>query len=507
MALLGVQAPRLSHVPDGDTARGDKAVEFARWCGMTLYPWQEELLRDMCRTAADGVWAAREVVVSLARQNGKGEVLVARELAGIFLFGEKSIFHSAHFMDTAIDAQKRLWEIIEASEDLMYWWEGSEFDGVPVKRTGNGKESIEFPNGAMIYFRTRTKKTGRGLSVDLLILDECFDLPKETHASLSKLIRAKQRAQAVYISSPVNRMEHHHGAVFSAKRWAGVAGAKRVLFKEWSPGEDDDPFDQGTWARCNPSMVDEGFGAQLSDIEADAEAAKNSEVLLEAFLVETLGKGDWYPRDGESEQRELLTDLQKWDKAHGTPMAPSDSCVGISVSPAGDDVAFVAAIRDGDKAFLSLSPLSEFERASTLKAVERAVSNNDPLGVVIDPIGQASTLLGGLEKQGVDPLQLSGSKVSAAYELFIRLVRECRIIHDGNPRWIEAWQVAEEKPGKYRCLYQNDPKVVPLVAASFAVWGLQELEIPEQVQVKKKTMFVGKAKPVKAGRRAELIDF
>lgn len=114
MTLLGVQEPRLSLIPEGDMRRGEEAVQFARWCGMTLYPWQEDLLRNMCRTDESGRWSAREVLTVVARQNGKGEVLVARELAGIYLFGERSIFHSAHFMDTAIDAQRRLWEIIEA---------------------------------------------------------------------------------------------------------------------------------------------------------------------------------------------------------------------------------------------------------------------------------------------------------------------------------------------------------------------------------------------------------
>ncbi|MDK6717623.1 hypothetical protein QP297_25360, partial [Escherichia coli] len=111
----------MSSVPEGDARRGEEAVQFARWCGMTLYPWQEGFLRDMCRTDASGNWSAREVVGVVARQNGKGEVIVARELAGVFLFGEKTIFHTAHFMDTAIDAQKRLWEVIEANDELMAW--------------------------------------------------------------------------------------------------------------------------------------------------------------------------------------------------------------------------------------------------------------------------------------------------------------------------------------------------------------------------------------------------
>ena len=157
--LLGEQEPRLSLVPDGDVARGDAAVEFCRAVGLTLYPWQEDLLRDMCRTRVDGSWSAREVIVPVARQNGKGEVLVARELVGIFLFGEMRIMHSAHFLDTAIDAGNRLWSIIESNEELMFWW-ADDFDEFPKLIKSNGKDAIHFPNGAKIYFRTRTKNIG-----------------------------------------------------------------------------------------------------------------------------------------------------------------------------------------------------------------------------------------------------------------------------------------------------------------------------------------------------------
>lgn len=508
MALLGVQEPRLSHVPAGDAARGDQAVEFARWCGLTLYPWQEELLRDMCRSDSEGNWAAREAVVIVPRQNGKGEVLLARELAGIYLFGERLIGHSAHFMDTAQEAQERLWEVIEGNEALFYWWEDDpSTPGVPRFGRTNGKENISFPTGQKILFRTRTDKTFRGLSIDLVIFDECFNLPNEINAAMSKTTRARERAQRVYISSPVDRMVHYHGAIFSAKRWAGIDGADGVLFKEWSPADEADIFDESTWAACNPSMVDRGAGAQLSDIKGDAAAAKNSEILRRQFMVESLGWGDWYPRDGDEEERELLTDLDTWADARRIPREVGESCVGIDVAPDGDGVGFVAAVQSGDEIFLSLSPLSEFSRGEMIDAVGRAVERNDPLGVVVDPIGQASTLINGLEKIEVDPVRLTGSKVSAAYELFIRLVAEKKIIHDGDPRWVEAWEVAAEKPGKYRCLYRNDPKVSPLVAASFAVWGLQELALPVEVKVETTRRFVGHARPVRARGRAEKMEF
>jgi hypothetical protein len=41
-----------------------------------------------------GKWAAFEAGLEVARQNGKGGVYEARELAGLFLLGERLLVHS-----------------------------------------------------------------------------------------------------------------------------------------------------------------------------------------------------------------------------------------------------------------------------------------------------------------------------------------------------------------------------------------------------------------------------
>lgn len=255
--LIGRQVPRLEVVPDGDATIADKAVEFCRAVGMTLYPWQEHFLRDMLLTGEDGTWASREVVSSVPRQNGKGEILVARELVGIYLLDEQRIMHSAHFLDTAIDAGERLFDLISMNPDLMGWW-ADQFSGEPKLIKSNGKDAIHFPNGAKIYFRTRTKKTGRGLSFDLVVFDECFDLPNEVYAAMDNTTKARPNAQKIFISSPVNRYEHSHGVVFSAKRWAAMDDAPGVMLKEWSPEEGADPFSREAWEQANPSLVEGG---------------------------------------------------------------------------------------------------------------------------------------------------------------------------------------------------------------------------------------------------------
>ncbi|BDX30943.1 hypothetical protein TUM20985_14900 [Mycobacterium antarcticum] len=69
--------------------------------GITLDPWQENVLQAAMGERRDGTWAARQVALSTPRQNGKSELIVLRALAGILLFDEQKIIVSAHQQDTA----------------------------------------------------------------------------------------------------------------------------------------------------------------------------------------------------------------------------------------------------------------------------------------------------------------------------------------------------------------------------------------------------------------------
>lgn len=495
--LIGCQTPVYEHVPEGDPEFANKAVEFVHWCGLDLYPWQEDYVRDSLLKTDDGMWSAREDVAILARQNGKGTCLVALELIFIYLCGTKRIMHSAHFLDTAMDARDRLWDVIEDHPGLMSWWE-DEHPGVPRPVLGNGKDAIKFPNGAKIYYRTRTKKTGRGLSFDLLIFDECFDLPNEIYAAMNNTTKARPNAKTIFISSPVNIKEHFHGDIFSAKRWAAMDGAKGMLFKEWSIADDDDPHDPESWAKANPSLVNEPRpGVQLDSVESESHAAKTSEALLDAFLVETLGKGEWVPRDADVGTDFVpIFDIARWKSQEiSTPPVKGVgySCIGIDVTPDGEKAGVVSAVEFDDKYFLSVSPVEDFDRDGVVESSVRAVEMNDPVGVVVDPSGQGSTLIAPFRSAGVDPEKASGSKVSIAYELLRRLFDEGRILHDGDSRWLEALNVAVERSrnGRFRSLERFGGDVTVLVAASLALWGLVELSprSPE-VEVKQKKKII-----------------
>lgn len=502
--LVGNQEPRYSSVPTGDPASAVEALWFIRDCGGTLYPWQEDLIFDMLLTRPNNTWSSREVVVPLARQNGKGEVLVWRELVGVYLFGERRILHTAHFLDTAVDARDRLWDVISENPELMNWWADDYPGAQPQLMKTNGKDAIIFPNGAKIYFRTRTKKTGRGLSIDLLVFDECFDLPNEVYSGMNPTTKARPNSQKIFISSPVNRYEHLHGAVFSAKRWQGLDGAPGVLFKEWSiDPKVSDPFDPTSWAACNPSLVTEPApGVQYEDVQSEALAAKNSQDLLETFLVETLGVGHWVPRDNDTSDFEPIIPFDSWkSKVDHRPLTTTDCTVAVDVSPDGSSVALVSAARTLNGGYhLRRSSLKQFDVDETVLAINSAVKNNDPIAVVMDSIGPSSVLVKPLQRLHVEPELMKARTVVSALQLFLQLFREGKITHDGDERWLDELKVAEfrEVGDTGRALTRRTGSVMGLVAATFAIWGLQEYEIPDEApEVEKTIRFTGRARPVR----------
>src|SRR5690606_10070246 len=102
--LAGAQRPRVEHVPDYVSSAGDEAIDFCDSIGLHLDPWQRHVIRHSLGERADGTYAAFEVGLIVPRQNGKGAVLEARELAGLFLLDEQLILHSAHeFKDLDVD--------------------------------------------------------------------------------------------------------------------------------------------------------------------------------------------------------------------------------------------------------------------------------------------------------------------------------------------------------------------------------------------------------------------
>ena len=275
---LGDQRPRICSVPPALSSAGTEAAELAASAGLVLDPWQAFILDQSLGERGDGKWASFEVGVICSRQNGKGSLLEARELAGLFLFGEQLILHSAHEFKTCSDSFRRIRQLVEDSRHLARH--------VKRIRTANGSEMIELKSGQRLRFVARSAGSGRGFAADLVILDEAYELGDAAMAALLPTLSARPNPQIWYTSTAGGPNSVQLGRV----RDRGVRGGDPSLaFFEWSAEDGDDPADPGAWAKANP-----GLGIRITEEYLRREHAALSP---EGFARERLGIGD-YPADG-----------------------------------------------------------------------------------------------------------------------------------------------------------------------------------------------------------------
>lgn len=464
--LEGRQEPEVLISAGSGGEHGEKAIELARRFGIRLMPWQEQQVRLSLATDGEGHWLHQDVVLICPRQNGKSLILEVVIMYRMFVLHQKIIF-TAQRWATAKSIRNRLWKRIKSRK-----WAARRL----TRNTASaGEAEMETSDGAKIQFTTRSNDMGRGFDqVDLLLLDEAYNLESGELDSLAPIQLASPDPQTYYTSSAVNQADHPKGMNLSRVREKALAGeAEGMLYSEFRAPEGADPDDPETWKLANPS-----YGVVATEKKVRSLRAKLTEI---GFGVEMLGWGEWFVTVGD-ESRDFVLDPADWSAAEASyPIQGVPACLGAAVAPAGEGVALVLAVRTDRGVHLSLGPVEEFDRQAVVTAVKATVDAVDPCAVVLDPKGPASTIIDPLEKAEIEPECLSWPKVVAATELLMTLFAEGSLTHDADPRWAEAAEVAEFRPGteRGRAFKEVQPVVSVLVAAAFAAWGLTEYGIPD----------------------------
>jgi phage terminase large subunit-like protein len=193
--LIGAQRPAWSHLPsEVRSSAGAEAIDLARAAGLVLDDWQSWVLDKSLGENDAGSWSAFEVALLVGRQNGKNAILEARELAGIVLFGDDLIVHTAHRADTTMEHFRRM---------EQYADEFDEFRRL-VKRVSrkNGDESIELKGGRRIKFVCRARNPGRGFSGSCIVFDEALaSLDGGVIGAMIPTLATRSMAQVWYTSS------------------------------------------------------------------------------------------------------------------------------------------------------------------------------------------------------------------------------------------------------------------------------------------------------------------
>lgn len=423
--LLGHRhAPaRVRHAPTAHSNAWEDVVDLMASLGTVLDSWQEDVLQAAMGERRDGTWSARQVGVSAPRQNGKSEIIVARALAGVLIFGEKSIVISAHQVDTAREVFNRIVDLIENNSSLER--------RVTNAHRAAGREYIEFTNGAKIRFKSRSIGSGRGFSCDCLLLDEAQILGAAAWSAILPTMSARPNPQVWLLGTPPT--EDDDSEVFERIRQLGIDGKERRLaYLEWSAYCTDDISDPATWAKANPA-----YGLRIGP---EAIATELASMSPQQFRCERLGI--WPDTVNDL----LVVTPAAWVLLHDVDSIPAYNVppIAIGVSMTRDGRISIGACWHVNAGTAEESDLTYYiEEIWAGSGVPLAIHwltmvAGRRIPVLIDEMSPAAQLIPLLKPRKVRVRKISTRDVIKGCLLFETHSREGTLVHGDQPRLTDS---------------------------------------------------------------------
>lgn len=465
---IGSQVPKIERIPAAQWSSFEDAVDIIGLAGKVLDPWQEHVLEGALGERADGRWTAFEVGLIVPRQNGKNVVIEARELAGLFVFGERTIIHSAHQFKTARKSFRDMEKMIRTTpalfQQVLGWRPGlGAWDDIKGIRTSGSELSIELANGCKLEYQARSSGGGRGFTGDLIVLDEAYDLTNDEIAAMMPTMAARSmdgNPQIWYTSSA----GMPKSAALADLRDRGMQGdSPRLAYFEWSADDAADSDDVNAWYEANP-----GLGIRISlDYIRDTEFEAMDDV---EFRRERMGI--W-----EKLGTETAISAGQWKSLLDEQSQPGDLVAfAVDVPPTRD----AATITVGS---LTADGLLHFEvvdrRAGTSWVPERLRQLQDawqPAAIVVEAGSAAGALLPEIKRARVRVLEVTARQYLQACGLMWDAVKDKTLRHIGQDELTNAAQsVAFKYVGDslFKWVRSSpDDDISPFVAATLALLGV-----------------------------------
>ena len=490
-----------------DTGCGEQqALEALEWAGAYGYeldPWQEWSIRNMMAVKPNGMWAAPDVLLIVARQNGKGTILEVRELAGLFCVGEKEMIHTAHQFKTSVKHFRRLKETINNYSALRR----------AVKRIAgsHGEESIElFPRptlifgssskevrqatvGPTLYFHARQGASGsRGFSCDCLVYDEAMVLTDEQVGASLPTMSAKPNPQIIVTGSA--GMKDSFQMAKDRKRMK--RGVPNMFGAEWSidPHTDscprdlihgresnyyitcdkhDDRDDPRSWAKANPAT---GYRIRTEFTASELEKMPEAE-----FDRERVSIGEWPPDEDAWAviSKEAWTQLSNAD----VPYASPPIAFAADIDEDGKKATLVAAWDSRAEARIVLEIPRNCSRNGSdwlLEEMDRIYKKWRPVAMALPKSGPGAALIEDAKKLWGDRLMAFGSgDEAAAFAWFLQQVRHQKLWHFGEEKAPTLWKAVAGADTRVvgdggKAVQRRDAEidVTPFTAAIMAAYAL-----------------------------------
>jgi len=414
-AILGRPEPRLATEPvrklTRHTTLGFEAIRFAsEVLGVELLPWQEWWLKHALELNPDGSFRYRTILTLIGRQNGKTFLLKVLALYVMYMGRARLVLGAAQSLDIARESWQGAVDMATSDPELA--------DEIDVVRHANGEQELRLVSGARYRIAAATRSAGRGLSVDLLILDELREHRDWlAWAALSKTTMARPNALAVGISNAGDDAS----VVLNSLRETALAGTDSSLaLFEWSAPDNCDLDDVDAWAQANPGLG-HTISAQAirSALGSDPPAVFRTEVLCQRVLT-----------------LDNAVDLAAWTAcrdAAGSLDSSRDRVVAcVDVAPDGGHVTLAAAagLPDGRVRVEIVEAWDSTEAARF--ALADAITAVNPRAVAWFPGGPAASIAP-VMRNLPNVTELKGAEVAAVCMGFADLVRARRIVQPGDP--------------------------------------------------------------------------
>lgn len=445
--------PTFTRVPNGDETTGQEAVDLAKAYGIDLDDWQAEIVRGILRESG-GAWSATQAGVCVARQNGKGQVLTALELAGLLLFDEQ-VLHTAHAVKTSSDGFRRLWAVIEGHADLARL----------VRRHSQqvGLEYVELSTGGRVAFTTRSASAGRGLSIDRLIVDEAEDLPAPEVGALAPTVFARPKAQSIYVGTAPGPM--HDAEAWATMRKAAHEGLNpRLAWWEWCAEYGADIDDEELWQRVNPAV-------SAGRIDVQSVADDRSALPPDQFRAERLSM--WIPAGGAT-----VFDAATWQALlDPDSQGIKDLTIGVDAPPSRDTATVCVAGRRADGRL----HLEWYETAPGVRWLPEwtaARLTSKVRAVAVDARNPLAEL--DWAAAGVRPTLAGARDVAAAAGVLYDGIADGDVRHRGQVELSRGVLGAKQRPmagGQAFGWERKAPGSSVLLAASLALWAVDAPEV------------------------------
>ena len=475
--LLGHEVPRIWTRPlrelTPETSLGFEVIRFAEdVLEVSLFPWQKWWLIHALELLPSGLFRFRTVLLLVARQNGKSLLLTVLSLWRMYVDRAPLILGTAQSLDIAEEQWTNAVEVAEGVPELAELIEH-------VDKT-NGKKALRLSTGERYKVATATRRGGRGLSGDLILLDELREHHNyDSWAAVTNTTNARPRAQIIGASNAgdaasVVLRELRDVAIAAIEDGSDADAESSMAIFEWSAPDGCGISDRAGLAAANPSL---GYGTvTIAALLASARTAAKGGALEWVHRTEVLCQ--WKPTAGTGPFPDGAYEAGLDPASSIAEGEPIGACVDVSHDRTMAHIAVAGRRLDGRVHYEVIA-----SRAGTDWVVDylKARAGLFRLVAVQANGAPASSLLDDLVAAGVPVEPWSGAELGKASGRIYDLIKDAAGTHLDQPLLNVAAATAHTKPAGDSWLFDRAHSPMdcsPLVAVAGAVWVLDRNKAP-----------------------------